>query len=485
MSVEKKPSVKRNMVLNVIKSIMGILFPIITFPYVSRVLGVDNIGKYNFAQTVVNYFIMFAALGISTYAVREGAKIREDKRALATLSGELFSINLCSAAAAYLLLGLCMFFSAKLRSYKILIWIFSIQILFKTIGREWIYSIYENYLFVTVRSILFQIVSLFMLFLFVKDENHVERYAIITALASAGAELINFIRAKDYIPIKITKNLNLKKHLKPVLILFAMSAAVMIYVSFDTTILGLVCDDYSVGIYSVSVKIYTVMKSVSSAALVVYIPGVSMCVGGHQIEEAEKILSEAFRILMTALLPIVVGVFVLRNEIVVLLAGIEYMESTISLSLLCISLIFCMLSGFWSQCVLVPFGKEKDIFCATLFGAAVNVGLNFVLIPLWQEKAAAFTTIISEFAVFVWCMFIGRKCIRLEGMNICLLKISAGCAGIAAIDCFIKLFCFPLFPRMCAVIGLSMVFYFGIEVLLGNEVVCSIYGLFVNKMKPK
>ena len=141
----KKKSLEINMILNAIKGIMRIIFPLITFPYVSKVLGVEGVGKYNFASSMVGYFIMFAGLGISTYAIREGAKIRENKQKSNQFISEIFSINLFSTLISYLLLAVLLCVWPVLQNYTILILILSIQIGFTTIGVEWIYSIFEDY----------------------------------------------------------------------------------------------------------------------------------------------------------------------------------------------------------------------------------------------------------------------------------------------------------------------------------------------------
>ena len=152
-----KKSLTINAVMSGLKTILQILFPLITFPYISNVLQVENLGKVNFANSVCGYFLLFAGLGISSYAVREGSKYVNDREKLSAFSSEMFSINMVSTGLSYLALAVAIFCSAKLRGYTELLLIMSLQILFTTIGTEWIFTIFEEYTYITVRGIVFQI----------------------------------------------------------------------------------------------------------------------------------------------------------------------------------------------------------------------------------------------------------------------------------------------------------------------------------------
>ncbi|MBT9094481.1 oligosaccharide flippase family protein, partial [Lactobacillus delbrueckii subsp. bulgaricus] len=163
----KKKSLGLNAALNGFRSVLNIIFPIITFPYISRVLTVGEIGKYNWSNSFVSYFLLIAGLGVSTYAIREGAKFRNDRKTLSDFASQVFSINILSTLASYVLLLLCVLIFSKIHAYAICVFIFSIQIIFTTLGTEWIYSIFEEYAYITIRSILFKILSIVLLFIFV------------------------------------------------------------------------------------------------------------------------------------------------------------------------------------------------------------------------------------------------------------------------------------------------------------------------------
>lgn len=469
-------SIKLNMILNAIKGLMGVLFPLITFPYISNVLGVENIGKYNFSSSVIGYFSMLAALGIGSYAIREGARIREDMESLNKLANQMFSINVVSTAITYALFVLLLLIVPKFRNYIGLLWILSLVVIFNTMGIEWIYSIYEDYMYITVRSIFFQILSFVLLFLFVKTSADLYVYAGITVISRAGANVLNFFHARKYCKVRFTFHMDMKRHIMPILLLFAMSATVTIYVNSDMVILGFLCNDFTVGIYSVSTKIYGVVKTVVSSVVVVSIPRISSMLGDNDKKnELETTVSDIYGTMMTAAIPIMVGLILLRKEIVLFISGEDYIEAESSLFLLAIAMLCCMGAFFWGQCILIPLKKEKLLCYVTIVSAVTNIMLNFILIPFWKENAAALTTIIAEAITFVWCRQIGKKYIAPKGMGGINIKIMIGCAGIVAVYVCLSHLLEHGNIFMCLTIVGSVVIYGVLELALKNPVVIQIF----------
>lgn len=149
----KQHNLKLNAILNTIKTLFGIIFPLITFPYVSRVLMPENIGKVNFGSSFVSYFSLIASLGISTYAIRECSAKRNNKNELSETASQIFSINICTTVIAYVLMFLTLLFFRKFDSYRTLIIVQSTTILFTTLGCDWLNSAMEDFAFITLRTI--------------------------------------------------------------------------------------------------------------------------------------------------------------------------------------------------------------------------------------------------------------------------------------------------------------------------------------------
>lgn len=480
MSALKQKSLKLNMVLNSIRGIISVLFPLITFPYISRVLGVENIGRYNYANSIISYFILLAGLGIEKYAIRDGAAYRENKEMMSRFSNEMFTINILSTLVSYILLTAVLFAFPGIKRYWILIIILSFQIILKTIGVEWLYSIYEDYLYITVRGIVFQLLSLIFLFCFVHTERDLFRYAFLTVLAGAGSSILNFIHAKKYVRFGFTRKINWKRHMRPIFVLFAMSLTVTIYVSSDTTVLGIMCGDETVGLYSVSTKIYAIVKSLLSTILVVSIPRLSAYFGTGQLSEFRETSKDIYKTLITVMSPAITGIILLSRPIVLLVSGPEYVRASSSLSILGVALFLCMAAWFWGQCVLVPMKRENDVLKITVFSAVLNLVMNVILIPVWQENAAAFTTLLAEGYTFIWSMLRGKKLSGISGAGMTYLKVAAGCTGIVAVNALTRLLIKDNTLYVIVTIGLSILIYVGLELIMKNEAVYSFLNVIKN-----
>jgi len=211
-------SLKRNAVFNVLKTIISLLFPLITFPYASRILMPIGIGKINFSNSIISYFGIIASLGISTYGIREAAKRKHDKILLSQFTFELFVLNLISTFIAYILLFVAIFFIPKFIEYRTILIVCSTTIIFTTIGIDWLYSALEEYGYIAIRSVLFQILSIILLFSFVKTPDDYIKYAAISVVSSVGANICNIFHARKFLSFKSLKKINIKQHVKPVLI---------------------------------------------------------------------------------------------------------------------------------------------------------------------------------------------------------------------------------------------------------------------------
>lgn len=392
----KEKSLSGNIVLNAIKTFMSIGFPLISFPYISRILQVENIGKVNFVISIINYYSLVATLGLTSYAIREGSIIRNDIKKRSHLFDELFSLNVITTIVAYILLGISLVWIPSFQEYRSLLLIYSLTMLFNAIGVGWACSVFEDYLFITVRSIIFQFLALVMMFLFIHKQEDYYKYTWIMVFQVAGTGVSNLLHVSKVHRFKFTTKIDLKKHIKPVLTLFATEIATTIYVSSDTTVIGFLAGDYYNGLYAVSTKIYRVAKQMLAAILQVAIPRLSNYYNNGNMKDFEDVIQEVGEMLILVLMPIVVGIFYCAKPIIILLSGIEYTEAYVSLQILSISLVFAIIAWFLSQCVIVPKKMESLMLKTTAFSASVNLVLNILLIPYGKQNAAAFTTMISE-----------------------------------------------------------------------------------------
>lgn len=448
--MKNRRSIGVNAGLNMIKTTCQIIFPLITFPYVSRVLHVENIGIYNFCQSVVSYFSLLAGLGIGTYAIREGARYREDTGKMSLFASEIFSINFISTVISYLALGVCILLVPRFNQYNQIIIALSVSIIFTLIGSDWIFQIYEDYKYITIRGIVFQCISLILLFVFVKNSNDLFAYVLITVVSSSGANIINAFSRRKYCKIQLTINKKILKHLMPILVLFATSIATTIYLNADTTMLGFISGNKAVGLYSVSTKVYGTVKQMLAALIIVSVPRLSSYLGEKKLDDFNRTANQILNALFVIVVPAVVGMIAISKNIVFIVGGQEYSDANISLIILSVALFFSIFGWFFTACILIPYRCENKVLIATIVAAIANIGLNFVLIPVFAQNAAAFTTAIAEFLSMAMTWWYGKKYFKFSLMRRDILSVTVGCVIIYTI-CYVSDVCFSSFLTSTAV----------------------------------
>lgn len=473
MIKNKNKSLGINAVLNAIRSGLSVIFPLITYPYAFRVLHAEGIGKVNYALSIIGYFSLIAALGISTYAVREGAKLRNDKYKFNKFCNQIFTINIATSIFSYVLLFFCVCNFKILSEYKSLIVLLSLSIGLSTLGVEWINTIYEDFLYVTVRSIIIYILTLVLLFVLVKDESDILQYAFLTVANSGLICISNWFYCRRYVHVKLIKEIELKKHIKPILTIFANSVATTIYVNADTTMIGLFSGDYYVGLYSIAVKIYNVVKTMLAAVYSVAIPRISFYIGQNKKDKVKQVFTSVSTALTIILLPAGVGLATISREIVIIMGGTEYLASSFTLQILSFSLIGAIFGGLFTYCLNIPLGREAINVKATSISAVINIGLNIFIIPLFKHNGAAFTTAVAEFFVLFYCVLSCKDIKRYLDMKVFkknLTQSLLGCITIIAVSLLVKYLWTGILLRIIFIVAFSIILY-GMElILLKNEV---------------
>ena len=273
--MKKQKSLKLNFIMNALLTMSSFIFPLITFPYVSRVLGPTGTGQVNFATSLITYFSMFAQLGIPTYGIKVCAQVRDDHEKLTRTTQELLIINLVMTVVSYIAFIIALFTVPKLASDKILYVITSSTILLTTIGMEWLYKALEQYTYITIRSIIFKFIGLVAMFMLVRTKNDYVMYAGITVFAASASFVLNLLNAHKYIGLKPVGHYNFKRHFKPVAIFFAMSCATTIYTNLDSVMLGFMATNADVGYYGqdqeyFSIHCYVIRYCITSKSGLLY-----------------------------------------------------------------------------------------------------------------------------------------------------------------------------------------------------------------------
>lgn len=453
----KKPSIKANAVFNVLRKLMTLIFPLITFPYSSRILLPEGIGKVSFARSFVEYFITIATLGIYTYGIREAAKVRDDRLQLSKLSREILTINMISTAIAYLLLFISMACIPKLSEYRPLLIIISAKILFTSLGLEWLYGGMEDYKYITARAFIFQIISVILLFAFVHMPEDYLIYASIAVISNVGSHICNWVHSKKYIDLFVRTKLELKKHIKSIIILFAMAEVTKIYHVLDVTMLGFLCGDWDVGIYTSATKINRIIINLITAIGVVVLPRLAYFIKNGDTKKFQELVYKNFDIFFLLSVPSAIGLSLVGKAAILAFSGENFMAAVPVMRIINLIIVISGIGSVVGTQTFIPMGKEKLVLYSLFLGSIANVALNFLLIPRYQALGAAVATVGSQIVLvgteLFWCrkivdlrkvvkyflLYLGNSLVMAVGVFVCVQLIPslwtstiiAICVGIA------------------------------------------------------
>ncbi len=404
----KQKSIKKNVFMNIILNMSNFLFPLITYGYASRILTPIGIGKVTFVSSIIQYFSYIAILGIPAYGLREAAKIRDDKDKLSKLVHELLFINIISTIISLLLLTISVMIIPKLNDYRLLFLVMSASIFLNTIGVEWLYNALEEYTYITIRSLIFKIIYIPLVFLLIKDESDYIIYGFLSIFVTSANYLCNFINIRKYINLKKYDNYEIKKHLKPIFILFSASIIISIYANFDIIMIGIIKDEATVGLYNTALKIKNIILSLSTAVTAVFIPRIANYISKHDLKKVKELILISFQTSMLLAFPFAIYGLINSYNIILFISGKDYIFATSTLQVLMLCLLLLIMTNLFGNQLLIPLGMEKRFTKSVFFGLIINLILNLLLIPKYGSYGAAFGTLITELWNMIY-MAIGVK----------------------------------------------------------------------------
>ena len=405
-------SVKINFVLNTTRMLLGMVFILLTTPYVTRVLGAESLGKVEYINSVITYFLLFTALGVPNYGLREVARYREDKNKLSKVVFELGIILFITTTIGYIVL-LLFLYNTKLLELKNLVLIMSINLIFTNIGFEWFYQGIENQMYITIRYIIVRFICLILLFFLVKNYNDYIKYGFILVLINSGSNILNFINLRKYISFKEIKfkELEILKHIKPILIIFSASVAVSIYLQLDIVMIGNI-DKSAVALYNVPNKIIRLILTTVTALGVVMLPRISNSYQKNDIENYKKYLNYSLNYILMISLPALCGTLLLSKNIILIMAGEKFLSSIKTMNILAIIIFIVGMAYFLGYQLLYPRGLERYYTYSVITAAIVNFIFNYIMIPKYLQNGAAMGTVIAESIGVIMMLYFSRNMLK-------------------------------------------------------------------------
>jgi O-antigen/teichoic acid export membrane protein len=403
-------SLRKNLIYNTLLSIAQIIFPIITFPYASRVLGPEAIGLVNFADSFCRYFILFAALGIPLYGVREISKVKDDLSKLAKTTIEIFLIHCLTTLVASFIFIFCVLSFHKLSENRDLYLWGWLMIFFNVFSTEWFFSGLSQFKYLTLRSITIRFFSIVLLFFFVKSKGDYLNYFLLNVFTIVVTGVVNIYYIITILKSSISfENLNFKKHLKPLILLFSTTVAVSVYVLFDTILLGFLANNNSVGMYSTAVRLIKLPIAVIGSMASVLLPSLVALSNEDSRENFLKLTQKSINFVLTFTIPLVAFVYLLAPEIIVLFSGPLFLNATLPLRIIAPIVLLIGLSNIFGVQVLTALSNDKYFTISVVIGMIVSLFLNLLLIPIMKENGTAISSLITELVVTAVTFYFARR----------------------------------------------------------------------------
>ena len=478
-------SVKANYLFNLINSASQLLFPLITFPYASRIMMADGIGQVNFFQSIISYISLFTCLGIPMYAIREVAKVRDNPEKMTRITVEILLLHAFLTLLGYMAVAVICLTVTKVQTDIPLFLLLSATIFFTAIGCEWFYQGIEDFKYVAIRGFLVKLLSVVLLFLFVKTKEDILWYGAYTVLGVLGGNIFNFIRLRKYLHRDVIdfRALHPLRHLKPALHVFALNVVISIYLQLNNVLLGFMKDAEAVGYFTAATKIMMITMSISSSLGAVIMPRTSNLIAEGRMDEFRILIQKSYDFVLALAMPLTVGLIFTSPSIILLLSGEGFAPAVLTSQIVASNILMVGLSGVMGIQVLYPLGKINIVILCTLIGAAVNVFFNVLLIPRYGHNGTAVAYMLAEVAVTVSMFLIGRKYIPIQFLKKQHLHYVGGGIVMGGVLYFISLLGLSIISTLITMICVGIMVYIIVLLWLKDSIGMVILSIVWRKMK--
>lgn len=398
---------KKNFIYNIVYQVLVLFLPLVTIPYVSRILGANGIGIYSYTYSIAYYFMIIAMLGLNNYGNRTIAKIRDNKE---KLSKEFWSIYFLQVIISVLMVILYLLYVLIFESqYKIIAIIQIMYVISSVFDINWFFFGMEKFKLTITRNIVIKLISLVLIFVLIKTPEDLWKYVAILAASTMFSNVILFSFIRKYVKFVKFSLKDIKKHLKPSIILFLPVIAVSIYKIMDKIMLGLLSNVTEVGYYENAEKMTQVPLSIITALGTVMLPRVSNMLSNKKEDEVKKILEKTMPLIMFLTFPMVLGIIAISNDFAIVFFGEEFKKSGYLIQLLSITVVFLAWGNVIRTQYLIPKEKDREYIISAFLGAIVNFITNLIFIPKFASLGACIGTIMAEFVVMFYQTYVLRK----------------------------------------------------------------------------
>ncbi len=400
-------SIKKNFAYQSIYQIFAMILPLITSPYIARVLGAEQIGIYSYTYSIAYYFMMIALLGIANYGNKEIASVRDNKDKLNQKFSEIMKVHvLFSVFAVILYLGYSFTFGSNQLIYSLIqgFWVLS-----SVFDISWFYFGIEKFKLTVTTNTIIKILMTATIFLFVKSTTDLWIYMFIMSFGTFLSQFILWFHIKKYVKFVKTEKEYVKKHVKPLLILFIPYLAVSLYKYMDKIMLGMISEKAQVGFYENAERVTSIPVSVVNSFGIVMLSKMSFLIGKEEDKKINRYISLSMEFVMCLASAMAFGLAAIAENFSIVFWGKEFVLSGTIIQMLSSTILFLSFANVLRTQFLIPRGLNKEFTISIIIGAITNIIINALLIPRLGAIGATIGTIFAEGSVCISQAFAVRK----------------------------------------------------------------------------
>lgn len=479
-----KKSITKNYIYNLAYQLLAIVLPIITTPYISRVLGAENIGIYSYTISIVTYFITFGSLGIALYGQREIAYIQDNEKERSKTFWEIIILRFIT-----LFLSMILFYYAFVyrdNTYSMYYKILLLELMANMIDISWFFSGLEEFKKTVSRNLIIKLISVISIFIFIKTKNDLIKYFFIYVLANFMGNLSLWFYLPKYIKKVDIKELKIWKHLKPTIGLFIPQIAIQVYTLLDKTMIGVIVSDKSeVGFYEQAQKIVKILLTIITSLGTVMMPRIANTYANGNKEKIKEYMKKSFCMVFLLGFPLIFGLISVAPNFVPVFFGKGYDKVSILMQVISPVILFIGLSNVTGTQYLLPTKRQKQYTISVVCGAISNFILNSILIKKFGSVGASVGTVIAEFIVMSIQMYVIRN--EFEIKKIIKLSVNYIIAAIIMFSCCMLVNIFHLSNVMNVMLKVIIggIVYGTILLIMKDEFLKELIEKVLNKIRRK
>ena len=407
-----KKSITKNYIYNLIYQILILVLPLITTPYISRVLGAKNIGIYSYTYSILSYFLLFGALGVSMYGQREIAYAGNDTEKRKKIFWEIILFRLITVTIALVIYAI---FFMRGTQYSVYYRIWAIELIATALEIGWFFQGMEEFKKTVLRNVFVRLISVALIFILVKNENDLIKYITIYAIADLVGNLSLWAYLPKYFKGIKVKNINSFKHFTPIVLLFIPQIAAQIYNMLDRTMIGrMIADKSEVGYYEEAMKVIKVLVTIVSSLGIVMVPRMASVFAKGEQDKVKDYLKKSFQFTFLLGIPMTFGIISISKVFVPIFFGAGFEKTVILMNILSPIVVLCGISSVIGYQFFLPTKRQKEYTISTVIGIIVHFVLNYILIQKYNSIGASVATIISQLSVCAMQIYYVRNDISIK-----------------------------------------------------------------------